>query len=121
LKVFLGAALAALIATQAMAQSATHCITDIRGNQICGTRAGQCALDRYKVAWCAPENGTATKDRYDEVVCGAGVCVTDARSGEIFCASQSGGATSTDPTGKTLCEGGCAPASKAICRRMTQN
>jgi len=121
LKAFLGVALAALIATQAMAQSATHCITDIRGNQICSTRAGQCALDRYRVAWCAPENGTATKDRYDEIVCGAGVCVTDTRSGEIFCASRSGGTTSTDPAGKTLCEGGCAPASKAICRRMTQN
>jgi hypothetical protein len=104
-----------------MAQPAAHCITDIRDNQVCSTRAGQCALDRYRVAWCAPENGTAMKDRYDEVVCGAGVCVTDARSGEIFCASQSGGATSTDPTGKTLCEGGCAPASKAVCRRMTQN
>lgn len=104
-----------------MAQPAAHCITDIRGNQVCSTRAGQCALDRYRVAWCAPENGTAMKDRYDEVVCGAGVCITDARSGEITCASQSGGTTSTDPTGKALCEGGCVPASNATCRRMTPN
>jgi hypothetical protein len=115
------AALAALFASQSMAQPATHCITDIRGNQICSTRAGQCALDRYRIAWCAPENGTAMKDRYDDVVCGAGVCITDAHTGEIFCASQPGGATSTDPAGKTLCEGGCMPASSAACRRMTQN
>jgi len=121
MRALLVAGLAALFASQAMAQRAAHCITDVRGNQICGTRAGQCALDRYRVAWCAPENGSAMKDRYDDVVCGAGVCVTDARSGEIFCASQPGGVTSTDPAGKTLCEGGCAPASNAICRRMTQD
>jgi hypothetical protein len=120
-RVGLIAALAALFASLAMAQPAAYCITDIRGNQICSTRAGQCMLDRYRAAWCAPENGMAMKDRYDEVVCGAGVCVTDARSGEIFCASQSGGATSTDPAGKILCEGGCVPASKATCRRMTPN
>ena len=116
------AVLAALLPALAMAQTpSSYCITDIRGNQVCSGRAGQCALDRYRVAWCAPENGTAMKDRYDEVVCGAGVCVIDARSGEISCASQAGGATSTDPTGKTLCEGGCVPASKAACRRMTPN
>ncbi len=121
MRVRLIAALAALVASQTMAQPAAHCITDIRGNQVCSTRAGQCALDRYRVAWCAPENGTAMKDRYDDVVCGAGVCVTDARSGEIYCASQSGGTTSTDPTGKALCEGGCVPASTSTCRRMTPN
>ncbi len=117
----LAALLLALFPLQSVAQAAPYCITDIRGNQVCSTRAGQCVLDRYRVAWCASENGTAAKDRYDDVVCGAGACVTDARSGEIYCALLSGGTTSTDPAGATLCEGGCVPASKSACRRMTPN
>jgi hypothetical protein len=97
------------------------CVTDIRGNQICGTRAGQCLLDRYGAAWCAPDNGTAMKDRYDEVVCGAGVCVKDGRSGEIACSPRSSGTTVTDVGGNLVCEGGCVPASKSACRRATPN
>ncbi|MBC7804492.1 MAG: hypothetical protein H7Y16_11500 [Candidatus Parcubacteria bacterium] len=115
------ASIALLLPTPpAAAQSGKHCITDVRGNQVCGSR-GQCALDRYNVAWCAPENGSAMKDRYDEVVCGAGVCVRDARSGEISCPAQGGGTTVTDPAGALLCAGGCVPASKSMCRRAAPN
>jgi len=75
-------------------------------------------LDRYRAAWCAPANGTATKDRHDEVVCGAGACLRDVH-GEIVCAAESGGATATDVSGTTSCAGGCVPASQAACRLMT--
>ncbi|MEA3192701.1 MAG: hypothetical protein QOD26_1034 [Betaproteobacteria bacterium] len=110
--------LLSVLALPAIAQDA-NCVIDIRGNSVCGTRPGQCNLDRYNNAWCAPANGTATKDRYGEVVCGVGACVTDARSGDIFCATKEGGTTLTDPSGKAACEGGCAPASKSACQRMT--
>jgi hypothetical protein len=110
--------LLALGALPAFAQEAKHCVVDIRGNQVCGTHASQCVLDRYRAAWCAPANGTATKDRYDEVVCGAGACVKDLH-GEIFCAADAGGATSTDVSGQTVCAGGCIKASRTACRAMT--
>ena len=103
----------------AAGQDADRCVVDIRGNQVCGVRAGQCALDRYRNAWCAPDNGSVMRDRYDEVVCGMGACVRDARSGEISCSAAPGGATVTDPSGNATCEGGCVPASRSACRRMT--
>lgn len=103
------------------AESQQACVTDIRGSQICGQRAGQCVLDRYRAAWCAPDNGTAMLDRYGEVACGAGVCVKDGRSGEIFCTRQSGAATITDIGGNLSCEGGCVPASKSACRKVTRD
>jgi hypothetical protein len=102
----------------AAAQEAKHCVTDLRGNQVCGSRADQCILDRYRAAWCAPANGTATKDRYDDVVCGAGACLRDVR-GDVVCAAEGGGATVTDVSGRTTCAGGCVPASRDACRRMT--
>jgi len=108
----------ALAALPAIAQEAKHCVTDLRGNQVCGTRAEQCILDRYGAAWCAPANGTATKYRYDEVVCGAGACLKDVR-GDIVCAGEPGGATVTDASGTTSCAGACVPASHLACRRMT--
>jgi len=61
-----------LSALPAFAQEAKHCIVDLRGNQVCGSRADQCILDRYRSAWCAPAGGIATTDRYGKVVCGAG-------------------------------------------------
>ncbi|HUQ24647.1 MAG TPA: hypothetical protein VM140_03180 [Burkholderiales bacterium] len=112
--------LLAVLALPASAQDA-NCVVDLRGNQVCGTRADQCTLDRYRNAWCAPSNGIATKDRYGEVVCGAGACVTDSRSGDIFCAAKEGGATLTDPQGKAVCDGGCVAATQSVCRRMTPN
>ncbi len=108
-----------LAALPAPAQQA--CVTDIRGNQVCGQRAGQCALDRYGAAWCAPENGSAMLDRYGEVACGAGICVKDGRSGEIFCTRQPGAATVTDIGGNLACEGGCVPASRSACRKVTRD
>src|SRR3954464_7757986 len=111
--------LACLAPLDAASQDADRCVQDIRGNQVCGVRAGQCALDRYRNAWCAPDDGAAMKDRYDEVVCGAGACVRDARSGDISCVSAAGGAILTEPNGATACEGGCVPASRSACRRMT--
>jgi hypothetical protein len=54
-------------------------------------------------------------------VCGVRACLRDARSGDISCASAAGGATITDPSGATTCEGGCVPASRSACRRMTPN
>jgi hypothetical protein len=109
----------ALLSAPLAAQQA-GCVTDIRGNQVCGSKIGQCTLDRYGAAWCAPENGTATADRYGEVVCGAGVCVKDGRSGEIFCASGGTGTITTDVNGTLKCDGGnCVPASKSACRKMT--
>jgi hypothetical protein len=107
-----------LAALPASAQEAKHCVVDIRGNQVCGIRADQCILDRYKAAWCAPANGTASKDRYDEVVCGVGACLRDVR-GELLCAAEAGGATVTDVSGTTTCAGGCVPASQSACRLMT--
>jgi hypothetical protein len=107
-------------ATPAAAQEAKHCVVDLRGNQVCGVRADQCVLDRYRSAWCAPANGMATRDRYDEVVCGAGACLRDVR-GDIVCAGEPGGATVTDPAGRISCAGGCVPASRAACRLMTPN
>ena len=116
-RVLLGLSLL-LAALPAAAQST--CITDIRGNQICGTRAGQCALDRYGAAWCAPDNGTAMADRYGDIVCGAGVCVKDGRSGEIFCGASATGTVTTDAGGNLKCDGAsCAQASKGACRKMT--
>ena len=110
----------ALAALSATAQEARHCVTDLRGNQVCGTRADQCILDRYGAAWCAPANGTATKDRYDEVVCGVGACLKDVH-GDIVCTGEPGGATVTDATGNPSCPGGCVPASHLACRKMTPN
>ena len=107
-----------LAAFPALGQEAKHCVTDLRGNQVCGTHAQQCILDRYRAAWCAPASGTAMKDRYDEVVCGVGACLRDIR-GDIVCASEPGGATSTDVSGKASCAGGCVPASRQACRQMT--
>ena len=115
-----GVALLLLLAASAFGQEAKHCVVDLRGNQVCGTRPDQCILDRYRAAWCAPANGTATKDRYDEVVCGVGACLRDPH-GEILCAAEAGGATVTDAAGKTTCAGGCRPASASVCRRMTPN
>jgi hypothetical protein len=112
--------LVALAALPSFAQEVKHCIVDLRGNQVCGTHADQCMLDRYRAAWCAPANGTAMKDRYDEVVCGAGACTRDVR-GEILCAGEPGGAVSTDVSQKTTCAGGCVPASRTACRQMTPN
>ena len=109
-----------LAALPSLAQERKHCVVDLRGNEVCGTHASQCTLDRYRAAWCAPANGTATKDRYDEVVCGAGACRRDI-NGEIVCASEPGGAVSTDVSGKTTCAGGCVPASRGECRSMTSN
>lgn len=118
-RAWLGLLLIALFAAPAAAQQA-GCVTDIRGNQVCGSKIGQCTLDRYGVAWCAPENGTATADRYGEVVCGAGVCVKDGRSGEIFCAAGGTGTITIDVGGNLKCDGGsCVQASKAACRKMT--
>ena len=110
----------ALAALPALAQQAKHCVVDVRGNEVCGTHADQCTLDRYRAAWCAPANGTATKDRYGEVVCGAGACRRDI-NGEIVCAGEPGGVVSTDVSGKNTCAGGCVPASRAACRQMTPN
>ena len=107
-------------ALPAFAQQGKHCVVDLRGNQVCGVRANQCILDRYRAAWCAPAEGTATKDRYDEVVCGAGACVKNVY-GEIVCAGEPGGAISTEPSGKMSCGGGCVPASRTACQRMTQD
>jgi hypothetical protein len=113
-----GILLLVLAVLPAVGQEAKHCVTDLRGNQVCGTRADQCILDRYGAAWCAPSNGTAAKDRYDEVVCGVGACMKDVR-GDIVCTGEAGGATVTDVTGQTSCAGGCVPASHLACRRMT--
>ena len=110
-----------LPALPAAAQDPANCVIDIRGNRVCGTRAGQCILDRYSNAWCASANGTATKDRYGEVVCGVGACVTDNRSGDIFCAAKEGGTTLIDPSSAAVCDGGCVAASQSVCRRMTPN
>jgi len=107
-----------LPALAAGAQGSRHCVVDLRGNEVCGTHSNQCILDRYRAAWCAPANGTATKDRYDEVVCGAGACIKDLH-GEILCAVEPGGATSTDVSGNPACAGGCVKASHSLCRAMT--
>jgi hypothetical protein len=114
----LAALLLVLVALPAAAQDARHCVVDIRGNQVCGIRPDQCVLDRYRAAWCAPANGVAMKDRYDEVVCGAGACFKDVH-GEILCAAEAGGALSNDVSGRTSCAGGCVPATRSACRRMT--
>ena len=114
------ALLALLASLHAGAQATQHCVTDIRGNQACGTRPDQCVLDRYRAAWCAPANGIAMTDRHGEVVCGAGSCVRDPR-GEIVCSGEPGGAISIDASGKPACAGGCMTASRSACRRMTPN
>lgn len=99
----------------AIAQNDASCVTDIRGNRVCGSQPRQCILDRYRNAWCAPTGGIATKDRYDEVVCGAGACSTD-RNGVIRCAVTPGGSVSTAPSGDVTCDGGCVEADKSACR-----
>jgi hypothetical protein len=113
-------ALLALLASLPAAAQAKHCIVDVRGSEVCGMHANQCMLDRYRAAWCASANGTAMKDRHDEVVCGAGACVRDSR-GDIVCAGEPGGVTSLETSGKALCAGGCIPASRSACRAMTRN
>jgi hypothetical protein len=115
------ALLVVLLAPSAALAQNPNCVTDIRGNQVCGTRAGQCVLDRYRNAWCAPDGGSAFTDRYGDIVCGAGACVRDGRSGEIFCASRPVGPIATSPAGAATCEGGCVQASASACRRMTPN
>jgi hypothetical protein len=114
------ALLIVLAASPVHPQEAKHCVVDLRGNQVCGTHADQCILDRYRAAWCAPANGIAMKDRYDEVVCGIGACLRDAR-GDITCSAEAGGTTVTDVSGKVSCAGGCVPASRSACRLMTPN
>jgi len=113
------AALAAqLLLSPVQAQSDDKCVVDIRGNRICGSRAGQCMLDRYRVAWCAPAAGQAMKDMSGEVVCGAGACVTDL-NGKIQCAAARDGTVSTSPSNQISCQGGCVIASQAVCRRAS--
>lgn len=53
-------------------------------------------------------------------VCGAGACVKNVY-GETVCAGEPGGAISTEPSGKMSCGGGCVPASRTACQRMTQD
>jgi hypothetical protein len=107
-----------LSAPLAQAQTDDKCVVDIRGNRICGTRSGQCILDRYRIAWCAPANGRAMTDINGEVVCGAGACVTDP-NGRIQCSAAADGIVSTSPSNQISCTGGCVIASKATCRRAS--
>lgn len=111
-------ALVVLQAQPAFAQSDDKCVVDIRGNRICGSRAGQCVLDRYRAAWCAPSNGQAMTDINGEVVCGAGACVTDP-NGRIQCAAVADGTVSTSPSNQFSCTGGCVVASRSVCRRAS--
>lgn len=111
---------ACLLPAQAGAQAGANCVTDIRGNQVCGTRPGQCMLDRYRNAKCAQGNGSILADRYGEIVCGAGACVTDI-NGNIRCAASPGGAVSTGPAGQLNCDGGCVAAAASACRSGPAN
>ena len=120
--VLLGASIvaASALAQHAGAQGDSKCVVDIRGNQVCGTRAGECVLDRYRNAQCAQANGSILTDRYGEVVCGAGACTTDI-NGVIRCAAAAGGSVSTSPSGEISCDGGCVVASSAACRSGPAN
>lgn len=55
-----------------------------------------------------------------EVMCGKGHCLKDnSKKGVVLCSKQVNGVTTYDDHGGVVCSGGCEPASKVACEKLT--
>lgn len=76
-----------------------------------------CLKDDLGVVYCAPPGGTA-KRTLDGIVCGIGQCRTN-DLGEVICSKRPQGGVMVDDLGKVVCVGGCVPASKSLCEKLS--
>jgi hypothetical protein len=67
-----------------------------------------------RIACSRFEDGDAVLTRDGRILCGKGRCekTTD---GDVFCSTLEQGSARRDSKGHVLCEGGCEPASAAMC------
>ncbi len=100
-----------MCALQAVAESQEgvppghRCVRDEQGNVVCSRFSG----------------GDAFLDgRTKEIVCGKGHCLMDYyKQGSISCARSEDGVAAYDRKGGVVCSGGCEPASKEMCEKLT--
>ena len=97
----------------------SECLSNSRGDQICG--AGACAIDRKGEVSCAANPaGSVILNDAGEVVCGLGECLKGPYGG-IYCAIEPGGKTSLSARGEIECVGGCEVATNQLCERHRES
>ena len=109
--------IAIIIALAVVSQVKADCVQNIYGKVFCGE--GQCLVDDFGRAFCAPYSGSIIRDMGGNFLCGVGHCVTDIR-GQVWCSVVEDGDVTFDINGKVYCDGGCSRGKKKICEEARQ-
>jgi hypothetical protein len=106
-----------IIALAVVSQAKADCVQNNYGKVFCGE--GQCLVDEFGRAFCAPVSGGIIRDMGGNLLCGVGHCVTNIK-GQVWCSVIEDGDATSDMNGRVYCTGGCSRGNKQICQVARQ-
>ena len=111
---------ATLLAGLSQFATAEWVAADIEGHRCMQNRTGAEIADTV----CSQYGGgdTVADPRTGEAMCGKGHCLKDNSAigkGVVKCSKIINGVAAYDRQGAVVCSGGCEPASKAACEKLT--